>query len=227
LKAKFGIEKNTMNEGQEKISEIKKLVRNRFIEDIYRENWSAFRFGSEFINCHLAGCNFNDANLEKVNFTGSNLMHARLNEATLFEAILTDIKLNYASIKQANLIKSTLTGAYLIETKFKEAKLAAANMERTILMGTDFSGASLIKANFAGAQFYRSTNLCGADLRGANIEGDIKNIVRYDTQTRWPEDLEDLEGLEEDLENLILAGDVRRKRQIDKFCPMAGSDHLV
>lgn len=118
----------------------------------------------------LAGCDFREARLGKMNLTSTNLANANLMHAVLREA-----SASRANFTEANLTGADLEGADLRESKFVRANLAAANLSAANLEGGKLAKADLREAKLAGANLR-------ADLSGTRLEG-----ARFDEGTIWPD----------------------------------------
>ena len=105
------------------------------------------------------------ANLIGANLSGTDLSKADLSGADLSEADLSGADLNGANLIGANLIRAGLRGAYLIVAGLSGADLSEANLRWAKLSRADLRWADLSGANLSGA------NLSGADLSGADLSG--------------------------------------------------------
>jgi uncharacterized protein YjbI with pentapeptide repeats len=99
-----------------------------------------------------------------------------LERANLYDFDLRSANLSRASLKGATLRRAKLEKAWLREANLSDADLRDANLRNAKLNAEgDFRGAVL-----------RSSRLEGADLTGADLNGvDLYN-VKWDANTRWP-----------------------------------------
>jgi hypothetical protein len=118
----------------------------------------------------VAGCDFREARLGKMNLASTNLANANL-----MNAVLRETSGSMANFTEANLSSADLEGADLRDSKFVRANLAGAN-----LRGANLEGGKLVKADLRDANLM-SANLRG-DLTGARLEG-----ARFNENTLWPE----------------------------------------
>jgi Pentapeptide repeats (9 copies) len=110
----------------------------------------------------LAGAELAGTRLSWITFSGSDLRNASFRRATVDHAFFND--------------------ADLRGTEFGEADLSGAVFSRTNLAGARLS----IDVELRGARL-TSTNVCGADLRGANLAATTEPIQVYaDKKTQWP-----------------------------------------
>lgn len=109
-----------------------------------------------------------DANLCRVNLSGSDLYAAKLNGIDLSEAKLYKANLNRANLSSANLTSTNLTGAQLCKANLSSANLNKADLISANLMGANLSSIYLSSANLRSANLC-DTNLSGAYLYGANL----------------------------------------------------------
>ncbi|TWU27496.1 pentapeptide repeat-containing protein [Bythopirellula polymerisocia] len=132
----------------------------------------------------LTGTSFERANLRQAQMEDIHITQARFAEAKLCSAHLTGSKFPDADFRKAD-----LTGAFLAEIEWERANLRGADLRgATFHMGSSRSGlvGSPIAREGSMTGFYtdereemyfkrpeeiRKANLCGADLRGAKIEG--------------------------------------------------------
>lgn len=142
----------------------------------------------DFRTATLRGADFKQAWLNQCNFEDVHWPHAQLSEACLRGAFLTGSMLH-----RGNLHRADLSEARLAEIDWQDADLTGANLSNaTFHMGSSRSGLvdSPIASEGSRTGFYtddleelyfkspeevRKANLCGADLRGA----DITNVDFY------------------------------------------------
>ncbi|MBE9187265.1 pentapeptide repeat-containing protein [Microcoleus sp. LEGE 07076] len=144
-------------------------------------------------NRDFTGINLNEANLSRINLSGSILRRASLfvtniSGANLSEADLSEANLNVARLSSTNLSRAILNGA----------TLNVANLVRADLSGSQLIGASLIRgelvrcelsqSNFSGANLTEAdlrevklteANLSGANLSGANLRGALASSANF------------------------------------------------
>ncbi|MFO0552332.1 MAG: DUF2169 domain-containing protein [Polyangiaceae bacterium] len=97
----------------------------------------------------LAGADFSDAKMEKVNLRGTLLRGARFDRAHLPSSDLSECDLKKSSLERAN-----LKGSLLIRTVLEGASLRGANLMDVILSkariaGADFTGSNLFQADLS------------------------------------------------------------------------------
>ena len=107
---------------------------------------------------------YQNVDLSRANFTGSNLEEADLRSAILVDANFTGAYLYKADFRKKTK-KTNLTGAILRRANLAEAKLIEAILIDADLTKASLVGAILIDADLAGA------DLAGADLAGADLAG--------------------------------------------------------
>lgn len=117
--------------------------------------------------------NFNQENLEGVDFSGADLRWARFVRANLQGAVLSG---------------ADLTGAVLLGAVLKDALLVDVSLVGSCLIGADFSGAMLdgVDFRFADLQVAKliDVDLTASDLGGANL--DETNLIGADLRTVDP-----------------------------------------
>ena len=103
--------------------------------------------------------NFNNENLQGVDFSGADLRWARFVRANLQGAVLTG---------------ADLTGAVLLGADLKDALFVDVSLVGSCLIGADFSGALLdgVDFRFADLQLAKliDVDLTASDLGGANLD---------------------------------------------------------
>ena len=140
--------------------------------------------GLRLTEAHWEGTRFAWANLARCDFEGMTLRQADFEGANLTEALLTG-----TTMRESNFRHAKLCGAKLAEVDWEGACLADADLTgATFHMGTTRSGlvGSPIASEGSRTGFYtddydeqsykspeeiRKANLCGADLRGARLDG--------------------------------------------------------
>ena len=150
--------------------------------------------GANFYCADLSHCDLRHTELAGTCFTKSNLRHAQMDDISISHALFTEAKLCFthltgSKLPGANLSLSDLTGAFLAEIEWEGANLRGADLRgATFHMGSSRSGlvGSPIAREGSMTGFYtdereemyfkrpeeiRKANLCGADLRGAKIDG--------------------------------------------------------
>jgi hypothetical protein len=86
------------------------------------------------------------------------------------------------SFRRANLYWAVLQSADLNGCNFEEADLSGANLKDASLVGVNFRNAKLGRDNLGG-----STELQGADMTNALLEGASLVGAEYDERTKFPE----------------------------------------
>lgn len=123
--------------------------------DFYRKGWR------DFAQCNLnslvlrqavlAGCNFHESQLVKVNFYGCDLSNADFGSCNLYKSILKSTSLinsylSYCNLEEADLRGADLTGAHLNHANLKRANLCGANLSNAYITEEQLS---LAKVNWA------------------------------------------------------------------------------
>jgi len=130
---------------------------------------------------YLRGLDLQSVNLERANFSNTDLSCIRVDKCTNFsDSDLTRAKFNRANLEGANLARATLdradfVAAELVNANLSEAKLNEANLREANLNGADLEkanlvAADLVRADLAGANL-TGVNLVDAKLAGANLTG--------------------------------------------------------
>ena len=118
----------------------------------------------DFELVELPNADFHNATLDGTLLTGSRMPRANLTGASLREAALADIQWEGAILRDANLRGCTFhmgsTRSGLVGSPI------ASEGSRTGFYTDEFD-----QQTFRPPEEIRKANLCGADLRGANIEG--------------------------------------------------------
>jgi len=133
------------------------LDRSKFIG----ANMNNARFPS---GCSLNHCNFDRANLDKVNLrdaevAGSSFEYATFHQADFGGANMQNAKFYAAEGKRAMLIKTDLGGA----------DFSSVNLMEGSLMKARLTNADLRYSNFYAVEFMKAT-IGGTDFRGANLD---------------------------------------------------------
>ena len=145
---------------------------------------------TELEGVNLIRANLMDTNLLKANLKWSKLMRANLMKANLMEANLEAANLKRAKLQEANLMRANLEGANLRRAKLQEANLMGANLEAANLRRAKLQEANLMGANLEAANLKRA-NLMGAlvgFVENKNIEED-KDYAR--PWSNWEKETED------------------------------------
>jgi uncharacterized protein YjbI with pentapeptide repeats len=132
-------------------------------------------------NCDLRGAYLGkkderEINLQRINFSNSDLAKANLRRVNLDGADLREANLDGADLREAKLPGADLTGAklqgaYLLWAKLPGADLTGAKLQGAYLRGVNLDGADLSGANLQGADLREANFQQGADLSGANLQG--------------------------------------------------------
>ena len=150
--------------------------------------WNQWRENNPWIIPDLWGVDLSDAQIQKINFQGVNLVNADFSKADLTQANFISANIRNANFTKANLSRSVFQGAkldnanftkayaqnavftkaHLYEACFTKANLSGsdfteANMERTELDGTNLTKTNLFGVNFTQALLYR-VNLTNATI---------------------------------------------------------------
>lgn len=124
-----------------------------------------------FEYAHGIGKDFDSADLRGVNMAGGLLEGAMFSDANLEEANLEGCDFYWAIFYRANLQKSTL----------KDAIVRGVDLKLANLRGADLRNADFSQDNLGG-----STQLQGADLTEALVEGAKFQGTEYDSSTKFP-----------------------------------------
>ncbi|MCL1469500.1 pentapeptide repeat-containing protein [Argonema antarcticum] len=123
----------------------------------------------------LGGVNLMEADLRSCDLSGANLMGATLRFCDLRGANLSQAYLSNADFSEANLCEANLSEAYLFEANLSRVNLNGADLQWAYLGQADLSGTYAIEANLSEADlrgaYLLGTNLSDANLRGANLSG--------------------------------------------------------
>jgi hypothetical protein len=114
-------------------------------------------------------------------FDGADFREANLEDANLEGAMMFDANLKGANLRHADLYWAILVGANLSHANLEGAVLRGANLERAKCVGANLSNANLGRDNLDGA-----TDLKGAILRDASLQGAIFSGAIYDDKTIFP-----------------------------------------
>ncbi|MDD9945310.1 MAG: pentapeptide repeat-containing protein [Myxococcales bacterium] len=128
--------------------------------DLYKVNLQ----GADLRGANLMKTHLYKANLRGANLRGAALVDAKLHKANLYKADLAGVDLRVANLRGANFCGAKLRGANLIYADLHEAKLYRANLSHADLRNAYLRGASLLTASLFMANL-RGADLCGADLR--------------------------------------------------------------
>lgn len=173
--------------------------------------------GANFSEADLSGADFDQCDLREVDLTGARLTHAHLQQANLEGLQLPEADLERAQLRGAYLTATEIPRGNFFKADLRETGLADIEWEGADLREADLRGAtfhlgssrsglvdSTIASEGSRTGFYtdeyqeqefkapeeiRKANLCGADLRGANVEGvdfylvDLRN-AKYDDHQR-------------------------------------------
>ncbi|MCH7728866.1 MAG: pentapeptide repeat-containing protein, partial [Planctomycetes bacterium] len=120
-----------------------------------------------------------NSTLQRTNFSGAILAHAKLNSATMQGVDLSKAVLKQCDFTEAKLQSANLTGAQG-DCNLSSAQLGEATLTHVSLDGGRFDGAYLRKARVDRASLQRvsmkhanlnNAVLCGTDFSGADISG--------------------------------------------------------
>jgi uncharacterized protein YjbI with pentapeptide repeats len=139
-------------------------------ETIEKQNiaiWNEWRQENPAVRPDLSGLDLRRVNLHKaalqgVIFTEANLRGTDLSEADLRGADLNRTNLRRTNFSAANLSEANLCGANLSEANLSEANLSEANFREALILGA---------------------LLLGADLRRANLEDNVKDLMPSQIRT--------------------------------------------
>jgi len=121
------------------------------------------------------GVNFDNRDLQKVNFKGADLSGSHLQNAHLENANLSEAKLDGARVSGAFLNSANLSGASLIKAGLSRCELNWANLSgHTNLRGASLGGSNLDHANLSGAcligAHLQKAHLTWSDLSGTELK---------------------------------------------------------
>lgn len=131
---------------------------------------------------NMAEARLHDINLRHANLDYANLDYADLDYADLRFANLTNARLESVKLKHADLSSANLAGANLAGANLTDANLESANLKRISLRNANLNKVNLNKADLLCA------DLSGTNLSDANLTDTNLTDIRWDDQTRWPED---------------------------------------
>lgn len=137
---------------------------------------------------NLRGANLRRANLSGMDLSGVDFMGADLSGADLAGANLKKADFVWCCLQGANLSKAVLHGASLTYADLKNANLRETDLSNARMCGVTLDNADLSRADLTGANLenteyqQRSTSLVGTNLHGANltqarIEGSLQNAI--------------------------------------------------
>ncbi len=143
--------------------------------------------GIDLSGASLQNVDFNLSNLDDAKLLGSNLSTALLDLTQLIGADLTGAVLSNADAFGAQMNNATLTNANVTGASFLEVSLTGANLSNAHFNNADLtaslvSGAEFTGATFAGAKLVPNTPLTGTQLRAANIQGAIFDILIFNNE---------------------------------------------
>jgi BTB/POZ domain-containing protein KCTD9 len=127
-------------------------------------------WGSTFRNASLEGADLTASNLGGANFTGAHLQHTILNSVDARGAVFEDAGMKDAVLIKADLRGANLAGADLQRANASEVNFEHANLERAILRESELSGASFRGASCRQAIFDGSV-LRSVDFADADLTG--------------------------------------------------------
>jgi len=126
---------------------------------------------------NLEGVNFDDVDLECVDFSGRSLAGSSFWDANLINANFSDCSLYWAVLCRAN--------------------MKGANLTNVDACGANFSDSILYKANLSNANLGLDsmngpTNLQGANLSDTTISGAVFEGAIYNASTKFPDGFDPL-----------------------------------
>jgi uncharacterized protein YjbI with pentapeptide repeats len=143
----------------------------------------------------LAEADLSRSDLEQIDLPGADLRQAKLTNALLTGALLTGADLTGACLRETGLGEVTLEGACLSGADLRGATFHMGSSRSGLLFTpiasegtrTGFYTDESEEQHFKSPEEIRKANLCGADLRGARVEGvdfylvDLRGAV-YDAE---------------------------------------------
>lgn len=141
--------------------------------------------GSNFVGCNLDHSKFIEANMKNVRFpAGCSLTNCNFNHANLDKVNMRDCQAEGSSFEYATFHQADFSGANMQNTKFYAAQGKRALLMKTDLGGADFSSVnlmegSLLKARLTNADLSYS-NLYAVELMNATVGGTNFNGTNLD-----------------------------------------------
>jgi uncharacterized protein YjbI with pentapeptide repeats len=132
----------------------------------------------EFKNIKIKYSNFHQADLQGVDFSGSDMSNTVIKKYNLRFSNLSDTKIINAEVVDSVLDFSNISNSTAINTDFSQSEFLEADISKAYLSGTNFSNSSMALANLSESNLQRSnlsnvifrkSDLTDSDLKGANI----------------------------------------------------------
>ncbi|MFW6296472.1 MAG: pentapeptide repeat-containing protein [Halothece sp.] len=140
-------------------------------EDSLLDTYRIFSQRKYYLNldrANFSGTDLHGANLRNINLQSSILRYANLSEADLSEANLRDSNLSEADLRGVNLVTADLSNANFTGSNLQSADLSRANLSHIKLSKANLALARLVYANLVQTNLTH-TNLENADLTGADL----------------------------------------------------------
>ena len=124
--------------------------------------WNQWREKNSETEIDLAGADFHEQDLSKINLSSAHLdladfVAANLTEANLYRAHLSGAAFNFATLYQANFQEAYLDFSDIRNANLCEANLNHANLKEADLRESNLTGASLLGAYLEDTNFIRAT----------------------------------------------------------------------
>lgn len=169
----------------------------------------AVMLGTKLPGLKLSQCTFGSTDLGRANLSGCDLEGVVADEMSFDEADLSGALLTGSVFPAARFRSATLRGCGLAEVEWEGADLRDADLrDSTFHMGSTRSGLvgssipcegsrtgfytdEFFETDFKSPEEIRKANLCGADLRGANVDGvdfylvDLRDARYTPEQAKW------------------------------------------
>jgi len=104
----------------------------------------------------VSGCDFSDADLAQINFTGADLQGAILKNVSAPTALFVEAKLDGADFTGASLAQSIFVDAKASGASFNQANMQQCIMHRADCSRSRFEGTDLTYADFSHATLQQS-----------------------------------------------------------------------
>jgi uncharacterized protein YjbI with pentapeptide repeats len=151
------------------------------------------------VGASFAGAKLSECDLEQMELPSADFANARLNSCWLTASVMPNANFHGASLFGAGLADIEWENADLREADLRECQFHMGS-SRSGLVGSPYPGHGSRTGFYTDAfedryhkppEQIRKANLCGADLRGANIEGadfylvDLRGATLDDDQVDW------------------------------------------
>lgn len=121
-----------------------------------------------FSNSNLSKMQFYECFLFSINFSHANLSKGELAKTEIYDSLFNNVNAKKAEFGNAKIYNCNFTESKLQKTDFSFSTLIDCNLSNADLAGADFRNASIINSNLSGANL-TDVNLSNADLTGSNF----------------------------------------------------------